>query len=112
MPTRKPLAPTVSEPAMIRWPKFTAVKVATRTHVFIAHLGPNFHQLPSIEKIEVYRIGRDHYTETFVGYADREHLAQLAAPLINAAHKALRAEWYEQRRHDAETRKQLCAAAI
>jgi len=77
---------------MIHWPSFTAVRVATWTHVFIAHLGPNFRSLPSISKVEVYKLGRDCYTETFIGYADRDQIARLAAPLINAAHRALRRE--------------------
>ena len=80
---------TVSDPSIIRWPSFTAVRLATRSHVFIGHL-VSAARGERIEKIEVYRIGRDHYTETFIGYADREQLARLTAPMLVAAREARR----------------------
>lgn len=79
------------EASIIRHTNFTAIRVSTRTHTFIGILVRNFCRLPGIVKIEVYRKGRDHYTETFVGYADREEARRLTPALINAAVEKLRA---------------------
>ena len=80
-------------PTIIRWPTFTAVRVRTKTATIIAHLGKRFELLPSISKVEVYEIGDDGYTETFLGYLDHgEKFARVVPGLICAAERALTEE--------------------
>ncbi len=94
-------ASKVGAPSIIRHVNFKAVRVATKTHVFIGIFGRNFSKLPSIDKVECYRIGRDHYTETFIGYVDGKQVARLTGALIVAAEIALRDEPYGNRRQTA-----------
>lgn len=82
MKTTTQPAPTRS---LVHHYNFDAVRVATKTHVFIGILNRAFDRLPAIDAIEVYRIGRDHYTETFVGYADGEQARRLRPALAEAA---------------------------
>jgi hypothetical protein len=87
MTTKTATKPTAK---ILRHYNFSAVRVATKTHVFITILGHHFPGALDLGATEVYRIR--HGVETFIGYADEALAERLAVPMYRAARIALQTE--------------------